>query len=130
MVDNGEKFDVAIIGGGVIGCSIAWRLAQAGLGVVLVERGDPGCESSRAAGGMLAPLVEANRMDEFYQLAVASRAIYPNFAAELREASGVDVEYRAEGTLYLALTEEDEEELDRRWMWQRSAGLNVKRLNA
>jgi len=130
MVGTGEQFDVAIIGGGVIGCSIAWRLAQAGLGVVLVERGDPGCESSRAAGGMLAPLVEANRMDEFYQLAVASRAIYSNFAAELREASGVDVEYRAEGTLYLALTEEDEEELDRRWMWQRSAGLNVKRLNA
>ncbi|MCI0660330.1 MAG: glycine oxidase ThiO [Acidobacteria bacterium] len=130
MTDSGEQFDAAIIGGGVIGCSIAWRLAQSGLRVALVERGDPGCESSRAAGGMLAPLVEADRMDDFYQLAVASRASYPHFAAELREASGIDVEYRAEGTLYLALTEEDEEELERRWMWQHSAGLNVKRLNA
>ena len=130
MNGSSEQFDVAIIGGGVIGCSIAWRLGQAGLRVVVVERGDPGCESSGAAGGMLAPLVEAVRMDDFYHLVLASRAIYPHFAAQLREASGIDVEYRTEGTLYLALTDDDERELDRRWEWQHSAGLNVKRLNA
>jgi glycine oxidase len=130
MNDSGEQFDAAIIGGGVIGCSIAWRLGQAGLRVAVVERGDPGGESSGAAGGMLAPLIETDRMDDFYHLAIASRALYPHFAAELREASGIDVEYRTEGTIYLALTENDEIELDRRWKWQHSAGLNVKRLNA
>src|SRR5262249_14878767 len=49
---------------------------------------------------------------------------------ELKASSGVDVEYRSEGTIYLALTDGDEEELDRRWQWQREAGLNVDRLNA
>ncbi|HKX31433.1 MAG TPA: glycine oxidase ThiO [Blastocatellia bacterium] len=124
------KYEVVIIGGGVIGCSIAWRLGQAGRSVVVVERGEIGREASQAAGGMLAPLAEANEADEFFHLAVASRLIYPEFARELQEASGVDIEYRSEGTLYLALTDEDEEELDRRWRWEQAAGLNVKRLQA
>ena len=122
------SFDTAIIGGGVIGCSIAWRLAQAGLRVALVERGEPGREASWAAGGMLAPLAEADHADAFLELALASRALYADFAEELRAASGIDIEYRTEGTLYLALTDADEEELERRWQWQRAAKLNVKKL--
>lgn len=125
-----QKFDVAIIGGGVIGCAIAWRLGQAGMRVVVIERGQPGREASWAAGGMLAPLAEADRADEFFHLCVASRAMYADFARELRAATGLDIEYRTEGTLYLALTTDDEEELERRWQWQHDAGLNVKRLRA
>ncbi len=125
-----NQFDAIVIGGGVIGCSIAWRLAQAGMQVAVLERGKVGCEASYAAGGMLAPLAEANAADGFFHLAVASRAMYADFARELKAASGIDIEYRTEGTLYLSLTEEDDEELDRRWQWQHEAGLNVKRLNA
>lgn len=125
-----QSFDAAIIGAGVIGCSIAWRLAQGGLRVVVIERGEVGKEASWAAGGMLAPLAEADQSDEFFQLCIASRAMYADFARELREASGIDIEYRTEGTLYLALTDEDEEELERRWQWQHAAGLNVKKLKA
>jgi glycine oxidase len=51
--------DVIIAGGGIIGCSIALRLARSGLEVTLVERGQLGCEASRAAAGMLAPQTEA-----------------------------------------------------------------------
>jgi glycine oxidase len=130
MSDQLSSFDTAIIGGGVIGCSIAWRLAQGGQRVVVIERGEPGKEASWAAGGMLAPLAEADRADEFFQLCVASRALYADFAQELREAVGLDIEYRTEGTLYLALTNEDEEELEQRWAWQHAAGLNVKKLKA
>lgn len=130
MTDSAQRqFDVAIVGGGVIGCSIAWRLAQAGKQVVVIERGEPGQEASWAAGGILAPLAEADRADEFFELAVRSRAMYASFARELREASGIDIEYRTEGTIYLALTEEDEAELEERWHWQHEVGLNVKRLN-
>lgn len=125
-----EQAEVAIIGGGVIGCGIAWRLSQAGLRVVVIERGEPGGEASHAAGGMLAPLAEADRADDFFHLTVRSRAMYADFARELQAASGLDIEYRTEGTLYLALTEEDEAQLDHRWHWQHAAGLNVKRLNA
>jgi glycine oxidase len=98
--------------------------------VVVVERGRVGGEASYAAAGMLAPLVEADHEDEFFNLTVASLAMYADLARELKALSGVDIEYRAEGTLYLALTGEDEEELDRRWQWQHETGLNVKRLDA
>lgn len=130
MTSPFPSFDTAIIGGGVIGCSIAWRLAQAGQRVVVIERGAIGQEASWAAGGMLAPLAEADHTDDFFHLCVASRALYAEFANELRSASGIDIEYRTEGTLYLALTDEDEEELEHRWQWQHAAGLNVKKLNA
>jgi glycine oxidase len=130
MTEKVEQFDVAVVGAGVIGCATAWRLAQAGMRVVVVERGPVGQEASHAAGGMLAPLAEADCADEFFELAVASRALYADFARELREATRIDIEYRTEGTLYLALTEEDEEELDERWHWQHAAGLSVERLDA
>src|SRR5262245_39840301 len=129
MTASKTEFDALIIGGGVIGCSIAWRLRQAGLRTVVIERGDIGKEASWAAGGILGPMAEANQMDDFFHLATRSRAMYADFARELREASGIDIEYRTEGTLYLALTVEDEEELDHRWRWQQETGLNVKRLD-
>lgn len=129
MDETAKQFDAAIIGGGVIGCSIGWRLAREGMRVAVIERGEAGKEASWAAGGILGPLAEADQADEFYHLAAASRAMYPEFARELREASGIDIEYRTEGTLHLALAEEDEAELEHRWSWQRNAGLNVKRLN-
>jgi glycine oxidase len=124
------KFDAAIIGGGVIGCAIAWRLAQSGMNVAVIERGEPGGEASFAAGGMLAPLAEADRADDFFRLCVESCALYASFADELRQVTGIDIEYRTEGTLYLSLTESDDEELERRWQWQHAAGLNVKKLSA
>lgn len=130
MSEIPKQFDAAIVGGGVIGCAIAWRLAQAGMKVVVIERGEVGREASHAAGGMLVPLAEADEADDLFHLCVASRAMYADFARELQEASGIDVEYRTEGTLYLSLKDEDDEELERRWQWQHAAGLNVKRLNA
>ena len=130
MPEPQQQFDAAIVGGGVIGCAVAWRLAQGGMRVVVIERGEVGREASHAAGGMLAPLAEADEADDLFDLCVASRAMYADFARELQQASGIDVEYRTEGTLYLSLTEHDDEELERRWQWQHSAGLNVKQLNA
>jgi glycine oxidase len=130
MTEQIEQTDAVVIGAGVIGCAVAWRLGQAGMRVVVVERGRVGGEASHAAAGMLAPLAEADREDEFFNLTAASLATYADFARELKASSGVDVEYRDEGTLCLALTENDEEELERRWQWLHEAGLNVRRLNA
>ena len=130
MAQSSSQFDAAIVGGGIIGCAIAWRLSQAGLRVVVIERGEVGREASWAAGGMLAPLAEATQADAFFALATASRAMYADFARELRETTNIDIEYRTEGTLYLALTDADEEELEHRWQWQHEAGLKIKKLNA
>src|SRR5258707_8547016 len=126
-----ETADVVIVGGGVIGLAIARALRQRGIReVVLIERGQLGAEASWAAGGILGPQIESDRADDFFQLACASRDLYPAFANALYEESGTDVELDATGTLYLAFTEEDEKELRRRLVWQTQAGLSVELLNA
>jgi glycine oxidase len=124
-----EAADVVILGGGVIGLSIARSLARRGVRrVTLIERASPGAEASSAAGGMLAAQAEADRADAFLELACASRDLYPSFALELKEETGVDIELERTGTLYLGFTEEDEAEMSRRYHWQASAGLTVQKL--
>ena len=122
--------DVIIAGGGVIGCSIALKLARAGLTVAVIERGRVGGEASRAAAGMLSPQTEASGPDPFLDLCLRSRSMYREFAQHLKELSGVDVEYRDEGTLCLFTEAENENELDRWSSWQTSAGLELEVLPA
>ena len=122
--------DVVIIGGGVIGLAIARALARRGVrDVCLIERGTLGTEASFAAAGMLLPQVEADAEDDFFKLACRSRDLYPSFARDLREETGVDVELDTTGTLYLALNEHDHEEIENRYDWQTRAGLLVHLLS-
>lgn len=126
-----ESADVVVVGGGVIGLSVARELGRRGARVVLIERGErAGAEASWAAAGMLAPQVEADGADAFFAFASASRDAYPDFARELEEESGIDIELDRTGTLYLAFTETDEAECARRYGWQTRAGLQVERLTA
>ena len=120
--------DVIIIGGGVIGCSIALRLAEAGLTVTLIERGRAGCEASRAAAGMLSPQSEAHKESPFFDLCLRSRLIYRNFTDHLTELSGINVEYRDEGVLYVELEGDDLKDVDRWFNWQTRAGLKLERI--
>lgn len=138
-MENAEDFeasetttaDVVVVGGGVIGLTIARSLVQRNARVLLMERGEMlGMESSRAAAGMLAPQSEADRADEFFALACASRERYPSFAESLREETGIDIELERTGTLYLAFTEKDEQEIRHRYQWQKQAGLCVEYLMA
>ncbi len=122
--------DVIIVGGGVIGCSIAWKLAQAGLKVTVLERGRVGCEASRAAAGMLSPQGESQTPGPFFDLCLRSRAMYRSFAEELSAASDIDVEYKDEGTLFVLVQGEDEEEKLRWAAWQLEAGLSLEHVSA
>lgn len=122
--------DVIVIGGGVIGCSIAWRLAQAGLKVTVIERGRVGCEASRAAAGMLSPQGGAESGGAFFELCLRSRAMYREFGQELTEASGVDIEYKDEGTLFVVVEGEDQAEKTKWAQWQLEAGLPLEHLSA
>jgi glycine oxidase len=125
-----NQYEIIIVGGGVIGLTIARALALRGVrDVCLVERGNLGTEASWAAAGMLLPQVEADAPDEFFNLACQSRDLYPSFAAALREETAIDVELDTTGTLYLALTEHDHEEIEKRYEWQTHAGLSVERLS-
>jgi glycine oxidase len=122
--------DVAIVGGGVIGCAIARLLARRSVAVTLIERSRPGSEASWAAAGMLSPLAESHRPGPFLDLLLAAITRFPTLASDLAAETGVDVGYRQDGTLLLALTPEDDGVLDARWRWESAAGLAVERLSA
>src|SRR6267378_3126003 len=131
-IQAGDTADVVIIGGGIIGLTIARALARRGItDVLLIERADSlGTEASYAAGGILGPQAEANSANEFFELACKSRELYPNLASELFAETGTDIELDTTGTLYLALTEHDEAEIATRYDWQTRAGLAVEKLSA
>ena len=90
------KCEVAVIGGGVIGLSCAWRLAQKGVKVLLLERGELAREASWTAGGMIAPGCETiHATDEDAAMSLLchqSRGLYADFAAELFDLTGIDAE--------------------------------------
>jgi glycine oxidase len=121
---------VVVIGGGMIGASVAFRLARSGLKVVVFDRGEPGAEASSAAAGMLAPQGETAEPDAFFELCAASRDLYPPFVAEIEEASGQSVGYRRDGTVLVATDEEESQELDKIYQAQRRHGLSLERLTA
>jgi len=118
--------DVAIIGGGVIGCAAAYALAAAGLRILLLERDRIACEASGEAAGMLAPQAEASEAGPFLALGIRSRGLFPALADALRKETGLDVGYRQNGTLSPCLTEEEEDEARSRLAWQRAQGLAVE----
>jgi glycine oxidase len=99
--------DVLVIGGGVIGVGVAWRCAQRGLKVTVVDPA-PGSGASSAAAGMLAPATELHYGEQaLLQLNLDSARRYPQFAAELAAASGHDVGYRRSGALVAAWDDAD-----------------------
>ena len=93
-----KTWDVVIAGGGIVGLSLARELRKHGASLLIVERGEPGREASHAAAGMLAycdPMLPG----ALKSLAYASAALYPEFAHELEDESGMRVDLRSEGTI-------------------------------
>ena len=115
----------------MIGLSIGWRLAAAGCPVDLYERGVAGRGATWAAAGMLAACVELEPTEEaLLALDRLSQSMWPDFARELEAASdGIDVGYREEGTLVVALTRDDVEKLRFAWEMQRDAGIPLEWLS-
>ncbi|MGW0667477.1 glycine oxidase ThiO [Streptomyces sp. NPDC002746] len=115
--------EVLVIGGGVIGLVTAWRAAQRGLAVAVIDP-DPGGGAARVAAGMLAAVTELHYGEEMLLgLNLASAARYPAFAAELEAASGQDIGFRACGTLAVALDTDDRAHLRELHELQRRSGL-------
>ena len=94
-----ERFDAAIVGGGIIGLASAWRATQRGLRVCVLERDSAGCGATSAAAGVLAPDPET---PGFTALAHRSAELWPSFADELRSETAVDVGYTRCGSFVLS----------------------------
>jgi glycine oxidase len=125
------KPKVAIIGAGVVGLGIAWRLAARGAFVEVFDRGAAGAGATHAAAGMLAACAEAEPGEEaLIALGRESQARWPSFAAELLQASGIDVELRTEGTLVVALTADDQARLHHHLVFQHKLGLPLQWITA
>jgi glycine oxidase len=109
-----NTFDVAIVGGGVIGVSIAFELAADNLRVVVLDRQQPGQEASWAAAGMLSPAPDSPRDISLAPLGNESLKLYPRFVAAIEEESGKPASYAREGAIELFLPPHGDTERDRR----------------
>ncbi len=121
------RSDCCVIGGGIAGLTVARALARGGVRVSLVERARMGEGASRAAAGMLAPLVEA-RLEErsILEFGAEALAAYGGFIAELERESGLSVDFRSEGTLFVAVDRDQAELLEHLYREQRDLGLPVE----
>lgn len=124
------KTDILIVGGGVIGLSLAYELARQGAKVRVVDRGPLGREASWAGAGILPPTGTKPNRDPYAELFRLSAELYPLWSANLREVTGVDNGYRQCGGLYLATDDAEEAEL-KQWAneW-RACGVRAEPLDA
>jgi glycine oxidase len=125
-----DRVDLAVVGGGIIGLACAWRAAQRGLAVRLLDGGGPG-SASYAAAGMLAPASELGESARrLVPLSRASYARYPAFVEELEQATAAEVAFRLCGSLVVALDEDAEPELGALHALQQEEGLESELLDA
>ena len=115
---------MVVVGAGAIGLACAWRAAQRGLRVVVLERRSPAAGASGVAAGMLAPVGELTFGEQrLLDQTLRAAEMYPDFIAELEQRSGVAAGYDRRGALHVALDRDEAEELRRRHELQRSLGL-------
>lgn len=116
-----------IVGGGIIGLSVAWRLVRKGARVTVLERNECGQQASRLAAGMLAVAAEVGFEEfELYDLSRESLKRWPEFSRELEADSGINVDYRSNGTLIVADNRDAAEALRRDFEFQTGQGYPVE----
>lgn len=124
-----RSVDVAIVGAGVIGLSIGWRLAARGMTVGVLDRGRAGEGTSLAATGMLAAAAEFEPGGaELLPLALESQRMWPGFRDALQSASRIDIDYQDTGTLLVAAGRDEVERLRAKHAFQARAGLRTQLL--
>ncbi len=114
---------IAIAGGGIIGLSTAWRLAQRGFRVTLFDQSTLGSEASWAGAGMLAPGGEIDEPSPLAAMAIESRQIYPAFVRELERESGLTIDFQELGAIDLAYSAEELAALEARAAKQSAMGI-------
>jgi glycine oxidase len=122
--------EVVVQGAGIIGCAVAYELARRGARVTVIEAREPGQGATQASAGVLAPFIEALEETALQRLCVESLGLYEEFIDRVRRDSGVDVEYRRNGTLEVALDEAEAEHLQAAAQALAAKGIRAELLNA
>ena len=121
-----QTTDVAIVGGGVIGCSIAYQLAKRGIRSVIFEKSRLASSASGATAGIVGPIWYVDHaVRPYFELSMRSLEMFPDLTDELK-AAGVDPEYRATGVMKVALTDELHNLLQDNLVWQEKLGIGVR----
>ena len=119
--------EVAVVGGGIIGLSVAWRLAERGHNVAVIDKGKSGRAASWVAAGMLSPAAEIGFEElTLYRFEREGLRRWPRFVRDLEKASRCSVGYRDEGTLVVAADRDDAEALRRLYRFQQEHGVPVE----
>ncbi len=124
------KPDVIIVGGGIIACSIAFHLAKAGVRPLVLEKTAVAAEASSGGAGLLSAQAHTDEPGALFDLKLASRALYPALADELRERTDMDIEYRRIGHVVPAFSEAAAACVRARVSWQTAQGLPAQWLAA
>ncbi len=127
MNRDSSRFDVVIVGGGIIGCALARELAGRGRRVAVVEKEEPGAEASSAAAGMLSPQAESTAPGPLFPFGLESRALHRRWAQDLTTETGIDMGYRWCGILRCSFSPAGR--LAETFGWQKAAGLDVEALD-
>ena len=121
--------DVAIVGGGVTGCFLAYQLAKRGVRATVLEKTTFGAGASGASAGMISPLWHIDPgVPAMFRLGLRSLELFPTVAAELSEA-GMDPEFQQAGLLKVAFNEDEAEELQAGLEWQQGLQMDLEWLN-
>lgn len=121
--------DAVIVGGGIVGCAAAYRLAKEGLSVVLVERGEIGREASWAAGGILTPVHLAEYPTPLASLCGSAMKLYEPLVRELKSSSSIDPEFRVSGMLVAVMDDAGQAAARTLEEWKRRNNQPVERLS-
>lgn len=124
------RADVLVIGGGLVGCSVAYECAKRDLSVVVAERGEAGRGASWAAAGILTPIHLADYPPALVDLCAAAQASYEAWTTEVRAESGIDPEFRRDGMLVLATDDAEDLEVDKLLAWKKAYGQPYELLDA
>ncbi|GAE93670.1 glycine oxidase ThiO [Gracilibacillus boraciitolerans JCM 21714] len=120
-----NQFDQIIVGGGIIGVSIAYQLSKRGYQVLLLEAKEIGAEASSAAAGMLGVQVEFKEDSPMFQFAKESRSLYPKLAIDLYSESGIDIQFEEKGAFKLIYREEEKDQLKAIQVFQHQNGVEA-----
>ncbi|WP_243292505.1 glycine oxidase ThiO [Bacillus sp. FJAT-47783] len=123
------NYDTVIVGGGIIGSSIAFQLAKRGARVVMLEKEKMASQASSAAAGMLGAQSEFSSDSPLIPLALKSRAMFPSVSEELKQLTGIDIGLVQKGLVKIAFTDEEFDALQEQYHFWDSRDAHVNWLD-
>ena len=124
-----DRPQITVVGGGIIGCAVAYELGRRGAAVCVIDGREVGGGATQASAGVLAPFIEAEHPGPLRTLGVRSLELYDTFVADVVGDSGSDVPYERTGTIEVAIDEESMGRLERAYRGLVSAGVDCRLLS-